>query len=35
LTKNLTPRGLKILGVLMEGSKNRRITERLDVPNTS
>jgi DNA-binding NarL/FixJ family response regulator len=31
LAKNLTPRGLKILGLLMEGSKNRRIAEHLDV----
>jgi DNA-binding NarL/FixJ family response regulator len=31
LAKNLTPRELKILGLLMEGSKNRRIAEHLDV----
>jgi DNA-binding NarL/FixJ family response regulator len=31
LAKNLTPRELKILELLMEGSKNRRIAEHLDV----
>jgi DNA-binding NarL/FixJ family response regulator len=31
LAKNLTPRDLKILGLLMEGFKNRRIAEHLDI----
>jgi DNA-binding NarL/FixJ family response regulator len=31
LAKNLSPRELKILGLLMEGSKNRRIAEHLDI----
>jgi DNA-binding NarL/FixJ family response regulator len=31
LAKNLSPRELKILELLMEGSKNRRIAEHLDI----
>lgn len=31
LANNLTPREKKILGLLMEGSKNHRIAEHLDI----
>ena len=31
LAENLTPREMKILGLLMEGSKSRRIAEQLDI----